>query len=147
MKEDHAVSVSGPELLLGDRLRLKPFLRLLVSILVAMSMVAGLGRAAWAPASATIHQPAPDMDMPAGQQTGHMMHEPARTLPAFPHYHHHDLVGWDCRSMACCAAVLPPLASVSARSEPRSVAYASLVASGRGITAALEPDPPRPLTL
>jgi hypothetical protein len=118
-----------------------------MSLLVAISLVAGMGHAASAaaPASLIDHQHAPEMSMSPMMETGHMMHGPAQQ-PASPH-HHHGLTGCACCAMACCAAVLPPMALVSRAVQRISVVYASFLASGRGIGAVLEPDPPRPLTL
>lgn len=132
----------------GEHLRRNSFYRLLLSLLVAISMVAGFGRAASAaaPAGIVVHQHAPGMSMSAASYEGQMMHAPARPQPASPH-HHHDLAGCACCSMACCSAVLPSPALVSVAQMRTSVAYASLLVSGRGVTATLEPDPPRPSTL
>ena len=129
-------------------MRRKSFHRMMLSVLVAISMVAGMGHAASAAAAASIvvHQHAPDMDMTAAMQAGHMMHAPAPPTPASRHYHH-DLAGCACCSMACCAATLTPFASVRTASKRNSVLYALLLATGRGVVTALEPDPPRPSTL
>lgn len=132
----------------GEHVRRNSFHRLLLSLLVAISMVAGFGRAASAaaPTAIVLHQHAPDMNMSAASHAGHMMHAPVGPQPAPPH-HHHDLAGCACCSMACCSAVLPSPALVGAVQARASVAYAALLVSGHGVTAALEPDPPRPSTL
>ena len=122
--------------------------RLLLSLLVAISMVAGMGHAvSAAPESVVTHKHAPELGMSPAMHAGHVMHTPEQKQPVSPDHHHQGLAGCACCAMACCAAVLPSLAFVSPAASRSSVAYALLLASGRGVATSLEPDPPRPLTL
>ena len=122
------------------------FHRLLLSVLVAVSMVAGFGRASSAaPECSVTDQHAPGMEMPAAPHAGQMMRVPAHSQPVSPN--HHDLAGCASCSMACCSLVLPSLAVVSAPHRRVAVAYALRLASEHGVIAAIEPHPPRPSTL
>ena len=143
-----AISHATRSYCMGERLKRNLIHRLLLSLLLAISMIAGLGRdaSAMAPPGTILHQHAFGMSMTAASYAGQMIRAPIRPQAAPPH-HHHGLAGCACCSMSCCPAVLPSPALLRMSHTQASVAYAWHVESGRGLTAALEPDPPRPSTL